>query len=226
VESGGLPIAGFWSRLTTKQRDELVRIGARVWFEADAVILSQGARDRHLVVLMTGAAKVITSSVAGSERMVELCGPGMLLGEVAALTAAPRGATVRALQRASALVINQAEFDGAVRADPALRDHLVQALADRLRLANQRMAEASVPSMLPRLTTLLVSLSEQLGGGESPLVLPISQTDLASLAATSEASVARAIRTLRTMGLVRTGRRRMVLLDLPTLRRYADEYHR
>jgi hypothetical protein len=39
-----LPVAGFWSRLTDRQRGELLRVGARVRFGADEPIIRQGDR--------------------------------------------------------------------------------------------------------------------------------------------------------------------------------------
>lgn len=210
----------FWGGLTATQREALLRVGAQVWFEPDEPVLRQGEPDRHLVVILAGAVKVVTSRGDGSTKVVALRGPGSLVGEIAALTASPRTAAVRALSRVGALVINHVEFEGAARADPGLHDHLALALAERLREANQHLLEASVPATLPRLAALLASLGDQLDTAE----LPISQADLASLAATSEASVARAVRTLRDHGLIRTGRRRIILMDSPGLRRYADTY--
>ncbi|ONI82992.1 hypothetical protein ALI144C_18260 [Actinosynnema sp. ALI-1.44] len=210
----------FWSGLTTIQRDLLGQVGTRVRYGTGDRILQQGARDRHLVVVLAGVVKVVTSYSNGLEKVLALRGPGALLGEIAALTASPRTAAVSAASPVTALLINNVEFTAATRADPALHAHLEQALADRLLVTNQQLVDASVPAVLPRLAGLLAGLRDQLDTN----VLPISQPDLASLAATSEASVARSLRELRRMGLIRTGRRRIEVVDSRRLRSYVDTY--
>src|SRR6266487_3778004 len=99
-----LPVTGFWSRLAVKERGILRRVGTYARFTTDEMILRQGDEDRHLVIILTGSAKVFTCSDNGSKKILALCGPGSLIGEVAALTAAPRSAGVQALDRAGALI--------------------------------------------------------------------------------------------------------------------------
>nr|WP_042180575.1 Crp/Fnr family transcriptional regulator [Kibdelosporangium sp. MJ126-NF4]CEL14457.1 transcriptional regulator, Crp/Fnr family [Kibdelosporangium sp. MJ126-NF4]CTQ88822.1 cAMP-binding proteins-catabolite gene activator and regulatory subunit of cAMP-dependent protein kinases [Kibdelosporangium sp. MJ126-NF4] len=211
---------GFWRQLTSAQRDQLAKIGTKVCYEEGDQILRQGAPDRHLVVVLAGVVKVVTSYSNGLQRVLTLRGPGALLGEIAALTALPRTAGVAATSKVTALLINNVEFAAATRADQALHDQVEQALAERLLATNQQLVEAFVPAVLPRLAGLLASLGDQL----ETAVLPISQPDLASLAATSEASVARSLRALRARGLIRTGRRRIEVIDSPGLRAYAETY--
>jgi CRP-like cAMP-binding protein len=75
-----------------------------------------------------------------------------------------------------------------------------------------------------RLAGLLLGLAERLGGqaeGVIEIALPLSQDELASLAGTSRATVARALDGWRKRGLIRTGQRRITLTDVPGLRRAA-----
>jgi CRP-like cAMP-binding protein len=75
-----------------------------------------------------------------------------------------------------------------------------------------------------RLAGLLLGLAERLGGqaeGVIEIALPLSQDELASLAGTSRATVARALNAWRQRGLIRTGQRRITLTDVPGLRRAA-----
>jgi CRP/FNR family transcriptional regulator, cyclic AMP receptor protein len=55
------------------------------------------------------------------------------------------------------------------------------------------------------------------------LDIPLTQAELASLIATSRDSLVRALTSLRSRGLVATARRRITILDLDGLRRYATE---
>jgi CRP/FNR family cyclic AMP-dependent transcriptional regulator len=216
VKTSQTPSASFWARLTADERNELLRVGTRVRFDADAPILRQGDPDRHLVVLLSGSAKATKSSVNGPEKVLSLCPPGTVVGELAAITAAPRSATVTALERVEALIVSPEEFAGVVRRHPDLRNQLDRVLAERLLNADERRTEASMPSALLRLAALLADLAEQFAPAGA--VLRISQFELASLAATSRSSTARAVRRLRAIGAIHTGRRRIVVDDVPALR--------
>src|SRR5947209_19275010 len=94
--------------------------------------MRQGAVERHLVVMLSGSVKVIKVIEQGIEKVLALCGPGSLLGELAALTAAPRSATVIALEPVHGLLIEANRFAGAVERRPTLRTQLELVLAERL----------------------------------------------------------------------------------------------
>lgn len=221
--ASGIPAASFWARLTEPERGELWRVGVRVRFGTDRPIMRQGDAERHLVVMLSGSAKVIKVVEHGIEKVLALCGPGSLLGELAALTSAPRSATVIALEPVEALKIGVNEFAGAARKHPTLHRQLELVLAERLLQADERRAEGSMPRAFPRLAALLADLAERLAGdGQEPVVLRISQSELASLASTSLATAARFVGRLKDLGLVRTGRRRIIVVDAKELRRQVD----
>jgi CRP-like cAMP-binding protein len=71
----------------------------------------------------------------------------------------------------------------------------------------------------------LVELTARFGvsgaNGKIDVALPITQEELASWTAASRESTARSLRTLRTLGLIETHRRRLIVLDLDGLRAHA-----
>ncbi|MFL6142072.1 MAG: Crp/Fnr family transcriptional regulator [Labedaea sp.] len=212
------PAASFWSRLTVTERGELHQVGTRTRFEADQPLLSQGDRSRHLVVLLAGSVKATKSVGTGPEQVLALCGPGSVVGEVAALTGAPRSATITALERGEALIVSAEEYAGVARRHPGLRHELERALAHRLIQADERRSRTALPSTLPRLAALLADLADQFADAGAPAVVPITQFDLASLAGSSRSSTARALRRLKAMNLVRTGRGTITVADSAALR--------
>jgi CRP/FNR family transcriptional regulator, cyclic AMP receptor protein len=222
--AGGVPAASFWARLTEPQREELRRAAVPVKFGTDQLIMRQGDSDRHLVVILSGSAKVMKVIELGIEKLLALCGPGSLIGELAALTAAPRSASVIALEPVHGLRIETNQFDAAARKHPTLRNQLELVLADRLLQADERRAEGSLPRAFPRLASLLADLAERLSGdSQHPVVLRISQPEFASLASTSVATAARFVGRLKDLGLVRTGRRQIIVVDVGELRRQLED---
>ena len=102
---------------------------------------------------------------------------------------------------------------------------LLELVLRRLRLADERRLEFATAESLPRVTSRLLELAQRFGvdSQEGALVveMPISQEELASWAAASRESTARALRTLRELGVIETHRKRMVVLDADRLRQHA-----
>jgi CRP/FNR family cyclic AMP-dependent transcriptional regulator len=73
----------------------------------------------------------------------------------------------------------------------------------------------------------LVELTERFGAeradGSLEVGLPINQEELASWSASSRESTARALRTLRELGLIETSRLRLIVRDLERLRSHAPK---
>lgn len=107
---------------------QLVAPGAVLFREGDAV--------GPMYVLLEGAARIL---VAG--HVVEMAGPGTLLGEMALVDDMPRSATVVAIATCRVLPIGRAEFDLLVREKPEFARHVMQVLVHRLRRMNELFSE-------------------------------------------------------------------------------------
>jgi CRP/FNR family transcriptional regulator, cyclic AMP receptor protein len=96
-------------------------------------------------------------------------------------------------------------------------------LASRLRESTTRQADAGGYDVLHRLARALLDEAEHRGRDvESGTMVAtgLSQQDLAGLIAASPKSISRSLAVLRKRGLVSTGRRSIVILDLDGLRRF------
>jgi CRP/FNR family transcriptional regulator, cyclic AMP receptor protein len=84
--------------------------------------------------------------------------------------------------------------------------------------------EFAASQTLTRVAIRLVELAHRYGepsDGEVVIDLPISQEELAGWTGSSREAVAKALHTLREMGLIVTDRRRITVTDLDGLRRQA-----
>jgi len=107
---------------------QLLEPGTVLFKEHDAV--------GPMYVLLEGAARIL---VAG--HVVEMAGPGTLLGEMALVDDLPRSATVVAIAPCRVLPIGRAEFDLLVREKPQFARHVMQVLVHRLRRMNELFSE-------------------------------------------------------------------------------------
>ncbi|WP_432991252.1 Crp/Fnr family transcriptional regulator [Dactylosporangium sp. CA-233914] len=213
---GGLPEA------TAK---ELVSLSVPRQFAPGRVVLREGDRETHVELLLSGFVKV-TTSVDGFETLLGIRVPGELVGEVGALTGAPRNATVTACGRVTAGVVGQAAFEGFLRHHPAVAARVTAAVAGQLRWANRRRTDFAVYPAHVRLARLLIEIAELCGrpapGGGIEIGVPLSQPELATMIAIAQATVQNAIRELRGRGLLSTGYRRLTILDPAGMRALAE----
>ncbi len=215
----------FLESLSVLERDALLAAGHRRRWVAGEVLFREGDTAESALVIVTGLVKIHKRGHSGDELILALCGPGDLLGEVTAVQGATRSADVAALQDVEALVVAHADLRRLFAQHPHIALVLLELVLRRLRLADERRLEFATAESLPRVTSRLLELAQRFGvdSQEGALVveMPISQEELASWAAASRESTARALRTLRELGLIETRRKRMVVLDADRLRQHA-----
>ncbi|TML21495.1 MAG: Crp/Fnr family transcriptional regulator [Actinobacteria bacterium] len=154
----------------------------------------------------------------------------LLLGELAALTGNPRIATATACGRVVSRVLTGAEFHRFMRRYPDAALNMAAAMGDRLQWSNERRTDFAAYPAEVRLARLLVEIARKCGRRTEEGIsigIALSQPELATMVGVSEATVQKAFKELRGNGVLRTGYRRISVLDLPALRAYgagADDW--
>lgn len=128
---------------------------------AGNTIFRAGEPGTVMYVLLEGSAGVLAGG-----KLVEIAGPGALLGEMALIDEAPRSATVVARRDCRLVPIPQVQFDLLIAETPAFARAVMQGMAARLRRMNLKAAEAATPAFPhPRLDALRET---PVRGGSSP----------------------------------------------------------
>ena len=217
------------ARLTEAERSELLALGVTRTLRPGTHLLVEGARDTHVEVLRRGHVKV-TMTIAGVPRLVAIRLPGELIGEFGAITGNGRTATVTAGGEVVSTVIRQAEFLPYLATHPRVAAQLTAAVGERLRSANARRSEFVAFPVHVRLAQVLGDIAATCGqpdpAGGVLLGVHLNQTELATLVGAAEDTVQKALRMLRRQGLLRTGYRRITVLDPATLRHLVEEADR
>jgi CRP/FNR family transcriptional regulator, cyclic AMP receptor protein len=160
----------------------------------------------------------------GREIVAGVRGPGDVLGELAAVDAQPRSATLSALATVETLTIPGPRFAGLCQSEPRIAWVLLGVVVDRLRESNRQWAEFGGGLAAQRIVALLLELAVSQGKQTADgveITLWGSQQELAATAATSRESMARVLRTLRKQGLISTRRGKITIHDVAELRRLA-----
>ena len=133
-ERGAFQGVPWFAACTEAQLREVERLAERLEVHAGEVILREGRLGRELFVILSG-----TVTVTRDGRVVNLLGPGDYFGELAAIEAAPRNATVTATSDLEVLIIGPREFES-IMAIPGFRNALFTGMSRRIREADDRLA--------------------------------------------------------------------------------------
>jgi CRP/FNR family transcriptional regulator, cyclic AMP receptor protein len=199
--------------------ERLVAAGTGRRFHAGEVLLRQGDPPTHVLLVVSGRVKV-SLALPADEILLAVRGPGELLGEIAVLggDGDGRSATVVAIDPCVTSVLPAARFGALVRS-ARLEDELLRSTMRRLREGERWRAEiAALPAGL-RVVRALVRLA--IPGARGPVDVGLSQAEIGQAVGLSRGVVAAELSRLREQGVVATGRRRIIVTDLPRLRALA-----
>jgi CRP-like cAMP-binding protein len=124
----------WFAACTEEQLVEMTRAAERLHIQAGEVILREGRLGRELFVILDGAATVTRDG-----RVVNILQTGDYFGELAAIEAVPRSATVHASTDLDVLIVGPREFE-AMMEIPGFRNALLSGMSRRIREADDRLA--------------------------------------------------------------------------------------
>ena len=212
----------FLGLLDDQERRELEAIGTRRRASRGQAILAEGQVPDRVVLLRAGHVKVVASGADGQEVVLTFRGPGALLGEQAIVDGAPRAAGVVAVEPVDMLVVPASVFRRFLDERPRICLALVALLSRRLRDSDRRLVQFATSDTLGRVAARLVQLCDEHGRpdgeGGVHIDLPLTQEDLAGWTGASLESTAKALRQMRGLHWVSTGRRSITVHDLGALR--------
>lgn len=215
---------GFGAALTPSELEDLQSRGVRRPFRRGAFLMTEGEASNHVVVLLTGRAKVSSYTHEGKEVVLAVRGPGELIGELSALDGGARSATVSALEPIEALIVPSERFVAFLEDHARLAIQMLQTLSRRLRDSDRKRIEFGAFDTPGRVARRLLELVDRYGEGEGTgmrIDLSLTQDELAGWTGSSREAVSKALREFRDRGWVETGRRSIKVLDVDALRQRA-----
>lgn len=215
---------GFWALLNDAERESLVSAGRTSVFRPGDTMCVEGEPGTHVFIIVSGWVKIVSVTADGREMVLGLRGYGDLVGELAGDAGGFRTATVQAISLVQTLIVPYHRFsaflDAHAGAARAYRHMVTQRWGD----AAAMLLSRSVHTGPQRIARLLLDLAERHGNANGDAIvvtIPLSQTELASLAGASRATVTRAFAGWRRRGLVDTGRRQVTITSVTAFRRVA-----
>lgn len=122
--------------LSQKHLNELAKHTDELTFDADHVLMREGAKGDELFIVVAGEARGERNG-----RHLFTLGPGDFIGELALLDSKPRSATVTCHEPMTVLVVSRAALKPLLRSVPGLAEGMLKSLAGRLREANEPLKD-------------------------------------------------------------------------------------
>ena len=172
----------------------LARLGRLHRFARHTIFLAEGDIADTVYVILEGRVKVFSSGPNGDEIVLNICGPGECLGEMA-LDGGHRSASVIALESVSCSVVSRQALREAITHDPDIALKIIALLIGRARLATDKIKDLALRDVYQRVTRLLQSLAKE-QAGVSVVSERLSQQEIADRVGASRDMVARVMREL------------------------------
>jgi CRP-like cAMP-binding protein len=107
-----------------------------------AVLMRKGEPGDSLFLIHNGWVKIVTVDSKGDELIINKCGPGETIGEMALLDGAPRSATVIAMEDAEVLELKQDVFQNLLDQRPDVSLAIIRSYSERLRFSTTYIERA------------------------------------------------------------------------------------
>jgi CRP-like cAMP-binding protein len=177
-------------------------------------LFHKGDAGTQVYAVVQGTLKVVTTSEEGDDVVLNLLGPGAVIGEVAVLCNAPRSASVVALTPCELLAIERRDLLAFLRSHPDASLALMSVLAERLRHLSELVEDTLFLNLPARLAKKLVELGES-HGQRTPeglrIDLKLSQGEWGGLVGATRESINKQLRAWSDAGLVRLDRGHLVI---------------
>lgn len=206
-------------------RSLLSELGAPKNYEPGENILAQGDYPSHVVLLLSGVAKVTVRDANGDLTLLALRFGGDVLGEMGVLEDRLRYADVTAFGHVRARRIEASLFANLLREHSSVTLKLMQVLAHRLRWADERRLDFSNHDAKTRVARVLEQIAESYGDRREldRYEIPLGQEELAQLAGAGKRVTQDALKELDRIGAIHQGYRKVTITNRPELQRVAKK---
>ncbi|MCP4168998.1 MAG: Crp/Fnr family transcriptional regulator [Chloroflexi bacterium] len=198
-------------------------------YPKDAYLFFQGDQPDALFILWIGRVKLVRHTDHGRDVVLEVLGPGQLLGEMAVLDGRPYSTTALTLEEVAVVSIGRRDFFSILERFPKVSMGVISELSRRLRLTSELVRSLAVDRVEQRIARTLIRLANLAGAPydtpeEALLIdMPLTRQDIAEMTGTTVETAIRVMSRFRKQGLVSSSRGRVVITDLESLRLVAQK---
>lgn len=208
--------------LSEQEIDELAKVAVPRAYDAGQVVFREGDTGDTCFVVRSGAVKITREHAGRTIALAELRG-GDMFGELAMFGGETRSASAQAMEDTTAVALLAGDIRRLLTGNPDMAVKMLEAMANRVRATNERLANQSFQTVAGRVAGVLIRLVDSRqaeGAADSDVLVEATQADIAQLAGASRESASRFLATLERQGVVTTQRGKVIVHDPGSLRNY------
>lgn len=202
-----------FSHLNEDELTELSKIATERSFGSGEFVFWEGDTPDWFYIVVEGRVKVLKHSSSGREFIIAFFDQGEMFGEVAVFEDKPYPASAQAMTDTKVLKIKKQDFLSFLSNRPHTALEIINVLGGRLRDAQGRLKTLAGERVEQRLAKTLLMLSSKLGPN-----LPFTRQEIADMAGTTTETAIRVTSRLKSKGIVRSARSKIIILDEARLR--------
>ena len=205
---------GLLELLADDDRRAVLRRARHRRFKRGEIVFHDGDPGDTLHMVAAGHVAVRVTTSVGDTALLRVLGPGEHFGELAVLEPAPRKGSVIALDAAETISLHRDDLAVVRAATPGFDEALTAALVAEVRRLSALLVDALYVPADQRVWRRLLDLVAIYRGPGEPVVVPLTQDDLAQLAGTTRPTANRALRDGEAAGIIRLARGRIEIVDV------------
>jgi CRP/FNR family cyclic AMP-dependent transcriptional regulator len=183
-----------------------------------AAILRAGEETEALYIILSGRVKVLIPDEEGREVILTMMGAQDYVGEMGLLDNLPSSATVETLEPCEMLRIPRTAFLSCLENHAEVAMMVMRNLVSRLRNADRKIESLALIDVYGRVARLIIDMAEEIDGLWVVPRAPAKQ-EIARMIGASREMVSRVIKDLQERNVIRTDKRRIVVLDRHSMSR-------
>lgn len=185
----------------------------------------QGETADRFFVLLHGNLKVVQTTAEGEQVVVRYVVPGEVFGIAHAMRKPHYPATALAVHESLVLSWESSEWDQFTLKNPHFAVNALQTVGQRLQDAHARIQQLSTEEVEQRVARAILRLVDQSGEQTDEGIVinfPITRQDIAEMTGTTLHTVSRLLSGWQQRGVVKSGRKRIVVCKVDDLIRMAE----
>jgi len=188
------------------------------------VIFKRGDACQGLYIVVSGQVKLALEAAQGSEQVVELVGPGGILGETALFLDGPHVLTAETLADTRLVYVTKAMVLAELERTPEFTRGIITTLSRRLQHLIAALEDCTLRSGTERVIGYLLSrLPAGTIDGQAMVTLPAKKGIIASQLNLTHEHFSRILRVLATEAMIEVDGRTVHIRDMDRLRTYCLE---
>jgi CRP/FNR family transcriptional regulator, cyclic AMP receptor protein len=184
----------------------------------------EGQVGDRLYIVLDGKLKLTRAATDGRENLLAVLGPGEMFGELSLFDPRPRTQGASAVTEATVAALAHDALRQLLLERPEVSMHMMQALARRLRRANDVVSDLVFTDVPGRVAKNLLDLADRFGEQERDglhVHHDLTQEELAQLVGASRETVNKALADFAARGWLQISARSVLILDTERLRKRA-----